>query len=338
MKKILITGGCGYVGSFICLKFLKKKFEIFVVDNNKKGNVFINHKNIKYFKFNFGNRKKIIELINKNNIENFIHLAAYIDSAESVKKKNLYMKNNFYLTKEVFSELPKTSIKRIFFASTAAVYSGKNNKRISEKSKKIPESPYGKSKLMSEKFIIKKFDKSNINYVILRLFNVAGANPQILLGPYNSNYNHIFNKLIRNKKFKIYGNNYKTPDGSAVRDYVHPDDVAQAFFKSYNFLIKNRKNEIFNCGSGKPFSVKKVVDNFVKFSRNKIKISVGKRRPGDPAYTLSNNNKIKRKLKIKFKKSNLKNIISDLVLWKSSLSKKLGQKSKMISIKYKSNL
>ena len=337
MKSVLITGGCGYIGSFLCYKFLSNNFKVYVIDNNHNGKVFIKHKNIKYFKFNFCN-KKTINIINKYKIEDVFHLAAYIDSAESVSKPDKYIKNNYYLTKKLLMSFPNSGIKRIFFASTAAVYNGKNKKRISEQSKKVPESPYGKSKLLSEKFIIKKFDKSNINYVILRLFNVAGANPKILLGPYNSNYNHIFNKLIRNKKFKIYGNNYKTPDGSAVRDYVHPDDVAQAFFKSYNFLIKNRKNEIFNCGSGKPFSVKKVVDNFVKFSRNKIEVSVAKRRPGDPAYTLSNNNKIKRKLKIKFKKSNLKNIISDLVLWRSSLSKKLGQKSKMISIKYKSNL
>ena len=210
MKKVIITGGCGYVGSFICCKFLKKNFKVFVVDNNKKGNVFINHKNIKYFNFSFGNKKKLFELINKNNIENFVHLAAYIDSAESVKKPEMYMKNNFYLTKQVFTELPGTSIKRIFFASTAAIFGLSNNKKITEKSVTSPKSPYGQSKLSVEKFMIKFFKSKKIKYVILRLFNVAGANKELMLGPYNSEYNHIFNKLIRNKDFKIYGTDYLT--------------------------------------------------------------------------------------------------------------------------------
>ena len=332
MKKILITGGCGYIGSFVCSKFLKQKFKIYVIDNNKKGNVYIRHKNIKYYNFNFGNKKKTIELINKNNIENFIHLAAYIDSAESVKKPNLYMKNNFYLTKEIFSKLPKTSIKRIFFASTAAIFGLSNNKKIIEKSATSPKSPYGQSKLNVEKFMIKFFKGKKIKYIILRLFNVAGANKKLMLGPYNSEYNHIFNKLIRNKDFKIYGTDYLTKDGSAVRDYVHPDDVAQAFFNSYNYLFKNSKNDIFNCGSGKPFSVKNVVKNFTKQINYKINVSYEKRRLGDPAYILANNHKIKKKLKLSFKNSKLNKIIKGLIQWKEALKKSKNTKVRKIKI------
>ncbi len=335
MKKVIITGGCGYIGSFICCKFFKKNFKIFVVDNNKKGNVFINHKNIKYYNFSFGNKKKLFELIKKNNIENFIHLAAYIDSAESVKRPEMYMKNNFYLTKDIFLELPKTSIKRIFFASTAAIFGLSNNKKIGEKYSTSPKSPYGKSKLNVEKFMIKFFKGKNINYIILRLFNVAGANKKLMLGPYNSKYNHIFNKLIRNKKFEIYGTDYLTQDGSAVRDYVHPEDVAEAFFKSHNYLLKERINDIFNCGSGKPFSVKKVVKNFTKYINYKIQIVYKKRRVGDPAYILADNKKIKKKLKLSFKNSKLSKIIPELILWKKALKKRKNLETNKTMIKIK---
>lgn len=333
MNSILITGGCGYVGSFVCQKFLKKKFKIFVVDNNKKGNVFIKNKNINYYKFNFGNKKKIINLINNNKIENFLHLAAYIDSAESVIKPSMYMNNNFVLTKKIFKVLSKTTIKRIFFASTAAVYGSIKNTKILESNLTSPKNPYGKSKLNVEKFMKNFFKDKKINYVILRLFNVAGANKELMLGPYNSKYNHIFNKLIRNKEFKIYGTNYPTKDGSAVRDYVHPEDVADAFYKSFNYLLKEKKNEVFNCGSGKSFSVKQVVENFVKYINHDIKVSYAKRRIGDPAYILADNKKIKIKLKIAFKKSNLKKIILDLILWKNFLNRKKSLQTKNILIK-----
>ena len=112
MRKIIITGGCGYVGSFVCNKYLKKGFKVFVIDNNQKGNVFIKNKNIKYYNFNFGNSKKIINLVNKNKIEDIIHLAAFIDSAESVRKQKKYMKNNYELTKKLVREIPNTTIKR----------------------------------------------------------------------------------------------------------------------------------------------------------------------------------------------------------------------------------
>lgn len=316
MKKIIITGGCGYVGTFVCYKFLKNGFKVFVIDNNKKGNVFIRNKNIKYFNFNFGNKKKIISLIKKNKIENFIHLAAFIDSAESVRKPKKYTKNNYELTKDIVGEFPNTTIKRFMFASTAAVYGNIKKNKIFENNLKSPKSPYGKSKLKAEIFIQKFLKNSKINFIILRLFNVAGANEKLKLGPYNSEYNHIFNKLIRNNSFKIYGTNYDTKDGTAVRDYVHPNDVANSFYKSYEYLVKKNKNEIFNCGSGKAFSVKNIVSNFKKYINYKIEIKKGKRRPGDPSYILSNNDKIRSKLNIKFLDSNIKNIISSLISWK----------------------
>ena len=206
-------------------------------------------------------------------------------------------------------------------------------KKISEDSLKEPKSPYGISKLKSEIAIQKIFKKSKIKYSILRLFNVAGANPVYKLGPYNSKYNHIFNKLIRNKKFKIYGTNYNTFDGTAVRDYVHPEDVAESFYKSYKFMVKNNKNEIFNCGSGNAFSVKNILDNFEKYVDYKIKIFNERRRPGDPSYILSNNKRIKKKLNINFNKSNIENIILGLIKWKKLNIKKFSKKSKETIVK-----
>ena len=229
------------------------------------------------------------------------------------------MKNNYELTKKLVREIPNTTIKRFIFASTAAVYGSIKKNKIFENNFISTQSPYGKSKLKAEIFIKKFLKNSKINFIILRLFNVAGANEKFKLGPYNPEYNHIFNKLIRNNKFKIYGTNYNTPDGTAVRDYVHPNDVANAFYKSHKYLVKKNKNEIFNCGSGKAFSVRNIVNSFVKHIDYKMEIISERRRRGDPSYILSNNNQIIRKLNIKFTDSNISNIISSLISWKKKV-------------------
>lgn len=310
MKKILITGGAGYIGSATAQFFLKKNFFVYIIDNFLTGKNFLNHKNCKYIKSDYYD-KKTFKIIKDNNISTIIHLAGFIDSNESVFKPKKYLRNNYYNFKKFINRCEKLNVKKIIFSSSAAVYGNKKNfKLTSESSILKPISPYGKSKLLAEKFLIKK----NIKAVILRYFNVAGPTFEYKFNQNHKSYKHILKKLLEietSKKklhtFTINGSNYKTDDGTCVRDFIHVQDIAKI---NYIFSVNNfKKHLILNCGSSIPTSVKFLTTEFVKKSKKKIKINVGPNREGDPAFLLSDNSKLKSYISIRLK--GIKRILID---------------------------
>ena len=313
---ILITGGCGYIGYFLAIKLIKQNHKVFIVDNMINGKKKIKSKNVKYYKFSYDN-SKIIKIINKNKIRNIYHLAAFIDSEESVFKPKKYFKNNFYRMEKFLKliELKTDQKINIYFASSAAVYGATSKKKIKENQKCKPLSPYGYSKLLGEK-LLNKFSKKNINYISFRFFNVAGADYKINHGPENKNYKHLLNKIKTVKKnFVINGNNYRTKDGTCVRDFVHIKDVVNILIKSRNILLKTNKNYILNLCSGRGSSVKQVVSIYKKISKENFKIQYGPRREGDPEFLVGENKVIKNLFNYNFK--NITQIIQDLVIWKN---------------------
>jgi UDP-glucose 4-epimerase len=310
MKKILITGGAGYIGAATVQYFIKKNFIVYVVDNNITGKNFIKNKNCFYYKTDYFSQKTF-EIIEKNNISNIIHLAGYIDSNESVYKPKKYLNNNFIKLKKFIKVCEKLNVQKIVFSSSAAVYGNTlSGKIINENSRLSPISPYGKSKLLAEKFLC----KSNLKVVVLRYFNVAGPTFNLEYNQNFKSYKHLLKKLLevelstkKKHNFYINGIDYATKDGTCVRDFIHVQDVAMINYHSIFFKFKN--NLILNCGSSNPTSVKSVVTKFLRYSKKKIDVKIGPNRKGDPAFLLSNNLKLLSKYKFKLKNINI--IIKD---------------------------
>jgi UDP-glucose 4-epimerase len=309
---ILIIGGCGYIGSHLST-FFKKDDTVVLLDNfsNSKNKVIKNIKSISKSKIIIinGNANDVVlleKIIKKYNIKNVVHLAALKSISDSIKYPEMYFENNFVSTVNVVSAMKKTKCKNLVFSSTAAIYQGSKSTFFKEDNKIFYNllNPYAMSKYLSEKFLKKVcLINNNLNVVCLRYFNVAGAHESGKLGEDpKTNFNNLFPSIIKsvrskNHTFEIFGKNYKSKDGTAVRDYVHVNDIARAHVDSLNFLKKKKGFHLFNLGTNKGTSVLKVIDNFEKIIGIKIKYVFKKKRIGDSEKSVAYINKAKKILK-----------------------------------------
>jgi len=318
MENILITGGAGYIGAHIAEILVKNKKKVFIVDNLSTGFRKLINKKAKFYKVNILNTKKINQIIINNKINSVIHLAASLSIGIGEKYPKLYYKNNVFGTKSILSACKNTSVKNFIFSSTAAVYKDKQ-KVVNEQSKILPKSVYGKTKLKAEKLIISNCKKIKINYAILRYFNVCGASLSGKIGLITKG-DHLFKNLsvaLMKKKpiIKIYGNDYSTHDGSAIRDYIHVSDLADVHLKILKKISETTKSIIVNCGYYKGISVKEAVNEFKKQSKKKINILFKKRRPGDMEVIIANNTKLKKLIKWQPKYNKLSTIVKSCIEW-----------------------
>ena len=318
MENILITGGAGYIGAHIAEILVKNKKKVFIVDNLSTGFRKLINKKAKFYKVDILNTKKINQIIINNKINSVIHLAASLSIGIGEKYPKLYYKNNVFGTKSILSACKNTSVKNFIFSSTAAVYKDKQ-KVVNEQSKILPKSVYGKTKLKAEKLIISNCKKIKINYAILRYFNVCGASLSGKIGLITKG-DHLFKNLsvaLMKKKpiIKIYGNDYNTHDGSAIRDYIHVSDLADVHLKILKKISETTKSIIVNCGYYKGISVKEAVNEFKKQSKKKINILFKKRRPGDMEVIIANNTKLKKLIKWQPRYNKLSTIVQSCIEW-----------------------
>lgn len=320
MKNILVTGGAGYIGSHIVEKLVKKKFlKIFIVDDLSTGHKRLINKKATFIKANINKTKLIKKIILKNKIDTIIHLAAKTIVTESEKKPKLYYKVNVLGTKSLLNAAKNSLVKNFLFSSTAAVY-GSKIRYVNENSKTFPDSIYGKTKLQAENLVKRNFKK---NYIILRYFNVVGASPSKKIGLINR-YGQLFKnfavEILKNKpKLSVYGKDYDTKDGTCIRDFIHVNDLAEIHLKVLLKVSKNDKSVILNCGYGKGFSVLEVVNNFKKFSKNKVTVKFQKRRKAEIVESIANVTKLKNYLKWKPKFFNLNKMIKNSIDWEKKL-------------------
>ena len=318
MKNILITGGAGYIGSHVTELLLKNKKKIFIVDNLSTGYKKLINKKTKFYKADILETAKIKKIIINNKIDSVIHLAAALSVGESEKNPNKYYKINVKGTKKLLEALTGTSVKNIMFSSTCAVYKD-GFSRVNEKTKVKPTSVYGKTKLEGEKLIQSFCKNHNINYGILRFFNVAGASPSGKIGQINKGdqlfKNLSLETLKKNPIFKIYGTNYKTKDGTCIRDYIHVSDIAEIHYKVLNKINKYNISKILNCGYAKGISVNQAVKEFKKYANNKLKIIKLMKRKGDMVKITANNNNLKNFINWKPKYNKLNEIVRSCILW-----------------------
>ena len=320
MKKILITGSSGYIGSCLYKFLLKKKYTVYGIDKVKTNNI----KNI--FKANLNDTNKLNKIIKKINPKIIIHLAAQ-STLDQIDKKKKYILNNYIATKNLLKSMNKYRINKIIFSSTAAVYKN-NNLNLKENSTLGPNNIYGSTKLKCEKIIRKS---KEIKFIIFRFFNVCSSIPALKVGENHNPETHLIPLTIkkilkkrgaRGEIIKIYGKNYKTNDGTCIRDYIHIEDLCLAYEKAIKLLIKNNlKNQTLNIGTGIGYTNLEIVNkikSLVKFSKKINIVKFVKRRKGDVDRLVCSYNKAKILLGWIPKKSNLENIIRDELKWQKS--------------------
>ena len=318
VKNILITGGAGYIGSHTTEILVKNKKEIYIVDDLSTGFKRLINKKAKFFKTNILNKNKIKKIIDQNNIDSVIHLAAVLSVGESEKNPKKYKRINVDGTKKLLEAIKNTKVKNIIFSSTCAVYKDGFTK-VSEKTKTNPTSVYGNTKLKCEE-LIKIFCKKNrVNYGILRYFNVAGASASGQIGQINKG-DQLFKNLsleVQKKKpvFKIYGSKYKTKDGTCVRDYIHVSDISEIHYKVLIKIDKDNISTILNCGYGNGISVKNALDEFKKYANKNLKIVKLPNRKGDMVKIIGDNSKLKKFIKWRPKFNNLAKIVNSCIVW-----------------------
>lgn len=318
MRKILVTGGAGYIGSFIVRELAKNGFVPVIVDNLTSG-----HKtavmDFPLYELDLvKDKKKVDRLFKKENFSGVIHMAAYIQMGESYRDPLLYFDNNLKSAINLFRTMQTNGCRNIIFSSSAGVYGKPKNLPINEDAPKDPKNPYGETKLMIERMLYWCNKAWGLNYTGLRYFNAAGAAVDGSIGEDHPNESHLIPILIKNalegKQSIIFGNDYSTPDGTNVRDYIHVLDLAEIHVLALKELLEGRKGGFFNTGVGKGFSNKEIVGAIKKYTDLEIKIKYGKRRPGDADSLYASNNKLRKQFNW-IPKYGLKEIIETAYTW-----------------------
>ncbi len=314
--KFLITGGAGYIGG-ITTKLLKEKgHELVVFDNLSQG-----HRENVFVRLVEGDlrKKSDLEVLKSEKFDGVIHFAALALAGESMKKPFEYFENNILGGLNLLDFMRETDIKNIVFSSTCAIYGTPSKIPVSEDEEKKPESVYGESKLTFEK-ILKWYDEIyKIKHINLRYFNAAGASLDSSLGEDHDPETHIIPRAIKaaidNGSFELYGNDYDTPDGTTVRDYIHVEDLANAHILAIDKLMKDKTSDSFNLGTGKGYSNLEVLEMVKKISGVDFDIKIGPRRPGDPPRIFADNRKAEKELGFKPQHSDLEIIVKTAWEW-----------------------
>jgi len=331
-KKILVTGGAGYIGSFTVQALRKSGYEPIVFDSLETGH----QESIPDTKFYLGDLKTDTKLLDKifkkEKPEAVIHFAAYIEVGESVKDPQKYFLNNVGGSLNLLKAMLKNQVKQFVFSSSAAVYGEPKKVPINEDEPKIPTNPYGETKLVVEKILEWYSQSFDLSSIALRYFNAAGA---ALDGSIGQDYplpTHLITRaceaaLGKRKDFTIYGNDYDTPDGTCIRDYIHVLDLAAAHVLALNSFKKSRGFNVYNVGTSQGHSVLEVVKMVKKVSGISFSSPIGKRRPGDPARLIASPRKIKKEMKFKPRYSDLKTIVESAWKWHNRNPKGFHQPS-----------
>jgi len=339
---ILITGAAGYIGSHVAKQLLLDAKEIVVLDNLSTGfmqtiDTLQSIKKFDFIKLDLNEFDKVEEVFKNYNIKTIIHFAAFSQVGESMQNPMKYYMNNTLNTTNLVRLASKYKVKKFIFSSTAATYgepdfTNLSKKTIDEEFETSPINPYGQSKLMSEKVIKDEAGvKSDFKYCIFRYFNVAGADihqqdgalaPRV--GECHEPETHLIPLVVKTALGKreaitIFGEDYDTPDGTCVRDYIHVDDLADAHIKAIEYLEKN-DSDTFNCGYGHGLSVKEIVEGVKDTTGIDFTVLKGDRRAGDPSTLVSDNTKIKEKMKWNAKYDDLDLIIKSAYEWEKKLS------------------
>ncbi|ASA55905.1 UDP-glucose 4-epimerase GalE [Vibrio gazogenes] len=326
MKNILVVGGAGYIGSHTCKMLSQKGFNPIVFDNLIYG-----HKEfIKWGEFVLGDLSDINQIrlvFEKYQIDAVMHFAAFAYVGESVEHPQKYYANNVVATLNLLNVMIEFGVKNFIFSSTCATYGNPQYLPIDEAHPQTPINPYGMSKLMVESILKDYSNAYDFKFVSLRYFNASGCDPECEVGENHNPETHLIPLILdaaigKRDSIKVFGSDYDTRDGSAIRDYIHVIDLAEAHILALKSLLAGGDSDIFNLGNGQGFTVKEVIECVKQVTQKEFKVIYTDRRPGDPSSLIGSSDKIIAKLNWKPKFARLEDIIKTAWDWHVKLNEK----------------
>ena len=324
MNKILVTGGAGYIGSHCCKALALAGYEPVTYDNLERGH----RRAVKWGPLEEGDihdQDRLGDVINKYSPEAVMHFAAYTYVGESVEHPEMYYKNNVEGTFALLEVMKDTKIDKMVFSSSCAIYGEPEFLPITEEHPKKPVNPYGQSKLRVE-LLLKQFaHDAGIRSIALRYFNAAGADPENEIGEDHNPETHLIPLVIQaaigiRPDITVYGNDYDTPDGTCIRDYIHVTDLAEAHVLALDSLEQESLSTAYNLGNGRGFSVNEIISKVKEITGREIPVVIGDRRPGDPPVLIGSNEFIKKELDWQPKYQELDQIIKTAWDWHNKLA------------------
>jgi UDP-glucose 4-epimerase len=317
---ILVLGGAGYIGSHAVYQLIDKGYEVAVVDNLQTGHKKAVHPNARFYEGDIRHKEFLRTVFEKEEIEAVIHFAANSLVGESMEKPLVYFNNNVYGTQVLLEVMNEFKVKQIVFSSTAATYGEPEMVPITEDMPTNPTNTYGETKLTMEKIMKWCSIAYGMKFVSLRYFNVAGARECGEIGEDHHPETHLIPLILqvplgKREHITIFGEDYDTPDGTCIRDYIHVEDLISAHILALEYLKNGGENNIFNLGSNQGFSVKEMVETARKITGHAIPAQIGNRRAGDPSTLVASSEKAKAILGWNPTRTNIEKIIEDAWNW-----------------------
>lgn len=320
---ILVCGGAGYIGSHAVHALVEKGEQVVIVDNLQTGHRGALNPAAKFYEGDIRDAAVLDKIFTENKIEAVIHFAANSLVGESMEKPLLYFNNNVYGMQVLLEAMVRHGVDKIVFSSTAATYGEPKRVPIHEDDETCPTNTYGETKLTMEKMMKWVSRANGVRYVSLRYFNAAGALPDGSIGEDHKTETHLIPLILqvptgRRDHITVFGDDYPTPDGTCLRDYIHVVDLADAHVLALEYLRKGGASDIFNLGNGQGFSVKEMIAAAEKATGRSIKVEIGARRAGDPAQLIASSEKARSVLGWKPQFTDVEQVIGTAWKWHES--------------------
>ena len=320
---ILVCGGAGYIGSHMVYDLIDRGENVLVVDNLQTGHIEAVHEKARFVQGDIRDRAFLKKLFQDFEVEAVIHFAANSLVGESMQDPLKYFDNNVFGTQVLLEAMRDADVKKIVFSSTAATYGEPKQVPIEESDLTLPTNAYGETKLSMEKMIRWADEAHGIKYVSLRYFNVAGAHSSAVIGEDHQPETHLIPLILqvplgKRDKISIFGDDYDTPDGTCIRDYIHISDLTDAHYLALQYLNRGEASSVFNLGSGEGFSVKEMIEAARRVTGHPIPAETSPRRSGDPARLIASSAKAKEMLGWTPKHEDVEEIIKSAWAWHKS--------------------
>lgn len=320
---VLVCGGAGYIGSHCVYALVDAKEDVVVIDNLQTGHRDAIHPDAKFYQGDIRDREFLHRVFEENQIEAVIHFAANSLVGVSIHEPLAYYNNNVYGAVVLLETMERNGVKKIVFSSTAATYGEPENIPILETDRTEPTNPYGETKLAVEKMMKWADNAYGIKYIILRYFNVAGAQESGIIGEDHHPETHLIPLILQvplqqRTHITVFGQDYETPDGTCIRDYIHVMDLVDAHILALDKLRGGGNSAVYNLGNGEGFSVKEVIEAARRVTGHPIPAELGQRRAGDPSKLIASSEKAKQDLGWRPRFNDIEEIIASAWQWHQS--------------------